>query len=61
MYTGPPSEVAGVDYDTNSITTTSVLISWKAGGSNGDPIDSFVVEALNFWEGFWRIIYTSKY
>lgn len=56
---GPPSEPAGVTTIDGTANATSVLLQWKIGTSNGSPILSFVVEAFNMMEGFWRIIGTS--
>ena len=60
LLTGPPYEPAGVFHDTASVTTSSVVIQWKEPGNNGYEILSYVVEAFNEWEGFWRIVMTSK-
>ncbi len=57
---GPPSEPAGVYIQSTSITETSVVIQWKAAGTNHQAILSYVIEAHNGWENFWRIMYTSE-
>ena len=59
MFAGPPSEPAGVYIDSNTVTETSVMIQWKAAGDNNQNILSYVIEANNTWEGFYRIIRTS--
>lgn len=57
--TGPPYEPAGVFHETPTVTTNSVVVQWKESDDNGYPILSYVVEAFNQWEGFWRILMTS--
>jgi hypothetical protein len=59
--TGPPSEPAGVYKDETSLTTSSIVVEWKAAGNNGDPIMAYVIEGFNYWEGFWKILKTSKW
>jgi len=56
---GPPSEPAGVIIVDGSMNATTARIQWKAGANNGEPILSYVIEALNIWEGFWRIMETN--
>ncbi len=60
LHVGPPSEPVGVYMDLASITANSVRIQWKAGGDNGQPILSYVIEGLNTYEGIWKILHTSK-
>ena len=60
-YLGPPSEPAGVMIEDGSINATAATVKWKASHDNGANILSFVIEALNMREGFWKIIRTSKY
>ena len=60
LFAGPPSEPAGVYLDSATVTTTSVRVRWKASGDNLSPIKSYVVEGINQWEGFWKVLETSK-
>ena len=36
------------------------MVRWKASGDNLEPIISYVVEGLNEWEGYWKILMTSE-
>ncbi|ELT90327.1 hypothetical protein CAPTEDRAFT_180331 [Capitella teleta] len=58
---GPPSEPAGVFIQSATVTTSSVVVQWKASGTTTRPIISYVIEGYNFWEGFWRILFTSEF
>lgn len=55
----PPKEPISLQV-VGSVTATTAKLNWREALNNGGrPVYSFVLEAYNGWEKFWKIIRTS--
>ena len=61
LISGPPDQPAGVYVQQYTVSTTSAMVQWKEADDNYKPVISYVVEGLNDWRGYWRILMTSMY
>ncbi|RUS71142.1 hypothetical protein EGW08_021095 [Elysia chlorotica] len=47
---GPPSEPAGVFVESQSVSTTSLILKWSKGSKRGSDITHYIVQAANSFE-----------